>query len=72
MYMLCGFVMDDYNLWLFFIWMFFIFVMLLGGCMGFISGGIKNMCFMILVCNIKNEFKWMLYFRVVLFVCVNC
>ena len=67
----CGFASDDYNYWPHFTWMLLIFAMLSGGCTGSTSGGIKNMRLLIMVRNIRNQFKQMLHPRAVLPVRIN-
>lgn len=67
----CGFATDDYNAWAPFTWMLLIYAMVAGGCTGSTSGGIKNMRLLIVLRNIKNEFRRMIHPRAVLPVKVN-
>lgn len=67
----CGFVTDDYNLWMPFTWMLLVYAMLEGGCTGSTVGGIKSVRFLIMWRNIKNEFNRLIHPRAVLPVKVN-
>lgn len=66
-----GFATDDYSKWAPFTWILLVYAMLAGGCTGSTAGGIKNMRFLIVMRNIKNEFQRMMHPRAVLPVKVN-
>lgn len=66
-----GYATADYLLWPPFVWMLILFGMLAGGCTGSTGGGLKNLRLLIIVKNIKNQFKQMLHPRAVLQVRVN-
>lgn len=53
----CGFATDDYIQWGSFFWMVALVLMLICGCAGSTSGGLKMGRFVILVKNLSNEFK---------------
>lgn len=62
----CGFVTDDYLMWPSFTWMLLLYAMLGGGCTGSTSGGLKSMRLLILMRNIKIEFRRKLHPNAVL------
>ncbi len=66
-----GFVTDDYMCWTPFTWVLLIYCMIAGGCTGSTSGGIKIMRLLIVIRNVKNEFRRMMHPRAVLPVKVN-
>lgn len=59
-------------IWVFVFWILMCIIMLFGVCVGFIIGGIKCICIVIMSCVFKNEFKYIIYFNVIFFVCINC
>lgn len=67
----CGFATDDYNLWPPFTWMLLVYAMFAGACTGSTTGGLKSLRMLIMVQNVKNQFKKMLHPRAVLPVRVN-
>ncbi len=66
-----GFATDDYMNWAPFTWVLLVYCMLAGGCTGSTSGGIKIMRLLIVMRNIKNEFRRMMHPRAVLPIKVN-
>ena len=53
----CGFATDDYLLWGPFFWLIALMLMLVCGCAGSTSGGVKMGRFVVLMKNLSNEFK---------------
>ena len=66
-----GFATDDYCTWPSYTWMFFMVAMLSGGCTGSTGGGIKSARLLIMLRNIKNQFKQIIHPRAVLPVRIN-
>lgn len=66
-----GFATDDYCTWPSYTWMLFMAAMLAGGCTGSTGGGIKSARLLIMVKNIRNQFKQILHPRAVLPVRLN-
>lgn len=62
----CGFATDDYNKWPQFTWMLLVFAMLVGGCSGSTSGGIRCLRLIIIGSSIRNQFRQILHPHAVL------
>lgn len=67
----CGFATDDFCTWPTFTLMLILYIMFAGGCTGSTAGGIKSMRLLIIVQNVKNEFKRLMHPKAVLPVKVN-
>lgn len=67
----CGFATDNYNNWAPFAWLLLVYTMITGGCTGSTCGGVKTMRVLIILRNIKNEFRRLIHPRAVLPVKVN-
>ncbi len=52
-----GYITADINLWMSFFWFCALFICLICGCAGSTSGGIKVSRFIILIKNLRSEFK---------------
>ena len=66
-----GFATDDYNNWPQFTWLLLVYTMIVGGCTGSTSGGVKNLRVLILLRSMKNEFYQLIHPRAVLPVKIN-
>lgn len=44
MSIIVGFVIDNFLVWFLFLFILFIFLSFIGGCVGFIGGGMKVVC----------------------------
>ena len=66
-----GFATDDYNGWMPFTWLLLTYLMLTGGCTGSTCAGIKCMRVLIILKNVRNEFRRLIHPRAVLPVKIN-
>lgn len=66
-----GFITDDYIHWAPFTWVLLVYCMIVGGCTGSTCGGVKIMRLLIVIRNIKNEFRRMMHPHAVLPIKVN-
>lgn len=66
-----GFITEDITQWRPFFWMLAIMLMFINGCAGSTSGGLKMSRFMVLVKNLRNEFKKQLQPHLITPVVVN-